>query len=131
LTVPKKAWLAAAMFGPTRAGSSNPYSYGTLPLPVSLACPDLNSGSRPRQCTLLLALVWSSGPLRRHLSAKPFVCNDRGPLGGTRRIGFVKKPTMKARSHQTLVHDLRELVAALDRRVPRVEREGTVGQETA
>ena len=31
---------------------------------------------------------------------------------------------MKARSHQTLVHDLRELVAALDRRVPHIEREG-------
>ena len=31
---------------------------------------------------------------------------------------------MKARSDQTLVHDLRELVAALDRRVPRLEREG-------
>ena len=32
--------------------------------------------------------------------------------------------TMKARSDQTLVHDLRELIAALDRRVPRLEREG-------
>jgi hypothetical protein len=31
---------------------------------------------------------------------------------------------MKARSDQTLVHDLRELIAALDRRVPRPEREG-------
>ena len=31
---------------------------------------------------------------------------------------------MKARSAQTLVHDLRELIAALDRRVPRLEREG-------
>jgi hypothetical protein len=31
---------------------------------------------------------------------------------------------MKARSDQTLVHDLRELIAALDRRVPRLEREG-------
>ena len=30
---------------------------------------------------------------------------------------------MKASSDQTLVHDLRELVAALDRRVPRLERE--------
>ena len=30
---------------------------------------------------------------------------------------------MKTRSDQTLVHDLRELVAALDRRVPRVERD--------
>ena len=32
--------------------------------------------------------------------------------------------TMIARSDQTLVHDLRELIAALDRRVPRLEREG-------
>lgn len=31
---------------------------------------------------------------------------------------------MKTRLDQTLVHDLRELVAALDRRVPRIEREG-------
>jgi hypothetical protein len=31
---------------------------------------------------------------------------------------------MKARSDQTLVHDLRELIAALDRRLPRLEREG-------
>jgi hypothetical protein len=31
---------------------------------------------------------------------------------------------MKIRSDQTLVHDLRELIAALDRRVPRIEREG-------
>ena len=31
---------------------------------------------------------------------------------------------MKTRSNQTLVHDLRQLIAALDRRVPRIEREG-------
>lgn len=31
---------------------------------------------------------------------------------------------MKTRSNQTIVHDLRELVAALDRRVPRIERNG-------
>lgn len=31
---------------------------------------------------------------------------------------------MKARSDQTLVHDLRELIAALDRRVRQLEREG-------
>ena len=31
---------------------------------------------------------------------------------------------MDARSEQTLAHDLRELIAALDRRVPRLEREG-------
>ena len=31
---------------------------------------------------------------------------------------------MTARSDQTLVHDLRELIAALDRRVPHLEREG-------
>jgi hypothetical protein len=31
---------------------------------------------------------------------------------------------MKPRSDQTLVHDLRELIAALDRRVPRTDREG-------
>ena len=32
--------------------------------------------------------------------------------------------SMKTRSDQTLVQDLRELIAALDRRVPRIEREG-------
>lgn len=31
---------------------------------------------------------------------------------------------MEARSTQTLIDDLRELVAALDRRAPRLEREG-------
>jgi len=31
---------------------------------------------------------------------------------------------MEARSNQTLINDLLELVAALDRRVPRLEREG-------
>jgi hypothetical protein len=31
---------------------------------------------------------------------------------------------MDARTHQTLINDLLELVAALDRRVPRLEREG-------
>lgn len=31
---------------------------------------------------------------------------------------------MKNRSNETLVHDLRELIAALDRRVPRLERDG-------
>ena len=31
---------------------------------------------------------------------------------------------MKARSEETIVHDLRELIAALDRRVPQLEREG-------
>jgi hypothetical protein len=35
-----------------------------------------------------------------------------------------KKHTMKARSDQTLVRNLRELIAALDRRVPRMERDG-------
>ena len=31
---------------------------------------------------------------------------------------------MKTRSDQTLIHDLRELIAALDRRMPRPERDG-------
>lgn len=31
---------------------------------------------------------------------------------------------MKSRSDHTLVHDLRELIAALDRRLPRIERDG-------
>jgi hypothetical protein len=31
---------------------------------------------------------------------------------------------MTARSDETIVHDLRELIAALDRRVPCLEREG-------
>jgi hypothetical protein len=40
------------------------------------------------------------------------------------RSATVEVTTMKTRSDQTLVHDLRELIAALDRRVPRLEREG-------
>jgi hypothetical protein len=35
-----------------------------------------------------------------------------------------QRHTMKARSNQTLMHDLLDLVAALDRRLPRLEREG-------
>jgi len=31
---------------------------------------------------------------------------------------------MKTRSDRSLVHDLRELIAAVDRRMPRLEREG-------
>ena len=31
---------------------------------------------------------------------------------------------MKTRSEGSLVHDLRELIAAIDRRMPRLEREG-------
>jgi hypothetical protein len=31
---------------------------------------------------------------------------------------------MRAKSDQTVLHDLRELIAALDRRAPRPEREG-------
>jgi hypothetical protein len=40
------------------------------------------------------------------------------------RSATVEVTKMKTRSDQTLVHDLRELIAALDRRVPRLEREG-------
>jgi hypothetical protein len=31
---------------------------------------------------------------------------------------------MKAPTNESIVHDLRELIAALERRVPRLEREG-------
>ena len=37
---------------------------------------------------------------------------------------FRLRHTMTVRSDQALVHDLRELIAALDRRVPRLERTG-------
>ena len=40
------------------------------------------------------------------------------------RIRSVPKRQMKTRSDHTIVNDLRELIAALDRRVPRLEREG-------
>jgi hypothetical protein len=46
------------------------------------------------------------------------------PRWTTGRIGFLLKATMDARTNQTLINDLLELVAALDRRVPRLEREG-------
>lgn len=38
-----------------------------------------------------------------------------------------QRHTMQARSDQALMHDLLELVAALDRRVPHLEREGEHG----
>jgi hypothetical protein len=44
-----------------------------------------------------------------------------GPQDGSDSL---LKATMEARSNQTLINDLLELVAALDRRVPRLEREG-------
>jgi hypothetical protein len=44
-----------------------------------------------------------------------------GPQDGSDSLS---KATMEARSNQTLINDLLELVAALDRRVPRLEREG-------
>ena len=48
-----------------------------------------------------------------------------GPSAGTRtRTQLSPKHTMTPGSDQTLVHELRELIAALDRRVPRIEREG-------
>ena len=46
------------------------------------------------------------------------------PRWTTGRIGFLLKATMDARTNQTLINDLLELVAALDRRVPRTERDG-------
>lgn len=46
------------------------------------------------------------------------------PRWTTARIGLLLKATMDARTNQTLINDLLELVAALDRRVPRLEREG-------
>lgn len=45
-------------------------------------------------------------------------------VGDTDVNGFRSDNTMTVRSHQTFVHDLRERVAAIDRRVPRIEREG-------
>jgi hypothetical protein len=43
---------------------------------------------------------------------------------GTENAECSQTQTMKTKSDQTLVQDLRELVAALDRRMPRIEREG-------
>src|SRR4051812_30071404 len=40
------------------------------------------------------------------------------------RIAWHDKHAMKTRSDRSLVHDLRELIAAVDRRTPRLEREG-------
>lgn len=39
-------------------------------------------------------------------------------------FAFVTTFIMNTRSHDTVRHELLELVAALDRRVPRLEREG-------
>lgn len=61
------------------------------------------------------------------VSVRPGGLTGRGPT--VRRIRAQRTFTggnkhMEARSAQTLINDLNELVAALDRRVPRLEREG-------
>lgn len=47
-------------------------------------------------------------------------------IAAKRRVGAQPEPPSPSarRSRQELISDLRELVAALDRRVPRLEREG-------
>jgi hypothetical protein len=121
----------SSVFRPTAPGASRD-SYGTLPLP---RIPGLSRFEQwieaPTTYAAASACLEFWAPPQGAPLSKASVCNDRGPHGRTRRIAVVKKRTMKARSDQTLVHDLRELVAAPDRRVPRVEREGAVGQETA
>jgi hypothetical protein len=49
---------------------------------------------------------------------------DRPRLPETFTFSRICKQIMKIKSNDTLLHDLLELVAALDRRVPRLEREG-------
>ena len=43
---------------------------------------------------------------------------------GVTRTALLTAVFMTTRANETLIDDLRELVAALDRRVPRLEREG-------
>ena len=43
---------------------------------------------------------------------------------GVTRAALLTPDIMSTRPNETLIEDLRELVAALDRRVPRLEREG-------
>ena len=43
---------------------------------------------------------------------------------GVTRTALLTAVIMTTRANETLIDDLRELVAALDRRVPRLEREG-------
>jgi len=45
-------------------------------------------------------------------------------LKATVEVGHPAESNMKTRSDQTLIHDLRELIAALDHRVPHLERDG-------
>jgi len=90
------------------------------------ACPDLNSRTEAAQRTLLEQFLVSA---QACLSGLPltgiFRTDCPGRFARTQRMRSVRKHhTMKTRSDQTLVQDLRELIAALDRRLPRIEREG-------
>jgi hypothetical protein len=88
------------------------------------ACPDLNSSPKTHNGMLLLPFV-SSQPI---VSGAPLIEAPHGASWSLRRghgqeRSFARH-MMPTRSEQTLVHELRELIAALDRRVPRIEREG-------
>jgi hypothetical protein len=90
------------------------------------ACPDLNSSPKTPQRTLLPLPLMSSQPN----------CVGRSVRFGAARSVLVPPPLtwtkmqlspehmMTTESDQTLVRELRELIAALDRRVPRIERKG-------
>ena len=77
------------------------------------ACPDLNSGPNAPHRTLLL--------LQLSVLAQKVLIPS---VGATDTMQLSLQHTMNARSNQTVIHELRELVAALDRRVPRIERDG-------
>jgi hypothetical protein len=93
----------------------------TVRLRTRLVCPDLHSGSRDDDVRCDLAAWLACGAGARHQAPQ-----SPDPYRTTGRIGIFVEATMEARSNQTLINDLLELVAALDRRVPRLEREGSV-----
>lgn len=92
--------------------------------PYPPACPDLNSGWGFHH--VRFSFPEFRAPRARAPLIKSCAGNDRGPqTRDVDRSHFAPNTSiMKARSNQTLVHDLHELIAALDRRVPRLEREG-------
>ena len=89
-------------------------------------CPRLNSRTRLDRRTLPRLPFPSSRPVVEGISRQrltvPRPFTRRGL--SDRALQMSQYQSMKTRSDQTLVHDLRELIAALDRRVPRLERDG-------
>ena len=81
--------------------------------------PSMTNLLRDRLAELVGGVAIVKGWAATETAMKEKKARVRGPGGTSTTVD-----TMNNRSDETIVHDLRELIAALDRRVPRLEREG-------